>query len=45
MKNLTKEELVEINGGFNEEAYNLGHEIGISLRKGLEIIGIALLFW
>ncbi|MEW5846830.1 MAG: hypothetical protein AB1777_11300 [Bacteroidota bacterium] len=44
MKNLTKEELVEINGG-NEKTYNLGHEIGVGIRKGLEAIGIFLLFW
>jgi len=28
MKTLTKNELIEINGGINQEAYNAGHAAG-----------------
>ncbi len=43
MKELSKNELVEINGG-SDYSYEMGRQVGIGLRKAAIICGIIALF-
>jgi hypothetical protein len=46
MKTLTKYELVEINGGINQDAYNAGHAAGDFAQmivRGVLLLGVFFL--